>query len=365
VFPMLGITSPTKRCGKTTLLGVIRCLIPRPLAASNISPAAIYRAVQAWKPTLLTDEVDTFLRDNDELRGVLNSGHSRTTAFVVRVEGEGDNRQPQRFSTWCPKVVACIGSLPPTLTDRSIVIALRRRAKHEPVTRARRRTLGSLGELGRKAARWMADSLEGLSFADPTIPGTLDDRAADNWEPLFAVADLAGGSWPEMARKAAIALSGGRDTVDEEKGIQLLQNIKDVFDAKNCEHIASCELVAALIAEEEWPWVTYRKNDKPLNQHILARLLKPFGVGPKKMRVGDGTIRGYERKSLVEPWAHYLGFRVEQVEQINGDAELGPLFEPEQTAGVPVEKTNATTGKERIVPVVPLQTPENGGVMEI
>ena len=120
ISPLLAIMSPEKRCGKTTLLHLIGPMVPRPLTTSNITSAALFRAVEKYRPTLLVDEADSFLRDKEELRGVLNSGQSKATAFVIRTVG--DDHEPRRFSTWAPKVVALIGNLPDTLEDRSIVI---------------------------------------------------------------------------------------------------------------------------------------------------------------------------------------------------------------------------------------------------
>jgi putative DNA primase/helicase len=133
--PVLGITSPTPECGKTTVLTFLGAVVPRCLPAANITPAAVFRAVEKWSPTLLIDEADTFLRDNNELRGILNSGHNRGCAFVIRTTG--DNYEPKRFCTWGPKAVALIGKLPATLASRAIHIALRRKMSSETVTELR------------------------------------------------------------------------------------------------------------------------------------------------------------------------------------------------------------------------------------
>ena len=106
ISPILAITSPTPECGKTTLLTLLGALVPKPLAASNITAAPLFRAVEKWRPTLLIDEADTFLRDSDELRGVINSGHNRGTAFVIR--SVGDDHEPRRFMTWAPRARALI-----------------------------------------------------------------------------------------------------------------------------------------------------------------------------------------------------------------------------------------------------------------
>ncbi len=345
VFPILAATSPTKRCGKTTLLDVLRVLLPRPLLASNVSPAAIFRAIEAWHPSLLVDEADTFLTGNDELRGVLNSSHARTAAFVLRVEGEGAERTVAAFSTWCPKVIALIGSLPPTLEDRSIVLRLRRKTKADRVERARRRTLASLADLGQKAARWVEDNLEALAQAEPAVPEGLDDRAADNWESLLAIADLMGGQWPELARKAALALSAGRGVGDDEVGVRLLRNIKQVFNIRNENHLVSGELVAALIADEEWGWTSWRKG-RPLDQRGLARLLAPFGVGPKAMWVQGKTLRGYERDQFNDIWVRYLVSDPQGPQESGQDADLGPLFNPQGDASLADKKSMVITDKQ-------------------
>ena len=125
VAPILELSSPTKRCGKSSTVIVARYLCRAPLLSGNITPAALFLAIQAWKPTLLVDEADSFARMNDELRGILNAGHTRDTAFVVRAEG--DANKPRLFSTWAPKVVAAIGRLPDTIEDRAIRITMSRK----------------------------------------------------------------------------------------------------------------------------------------------------------------------------------------------------------------------------------------------
>ena len=131
ISPVLAATSPTPECGKTTLLSWLGEIVPSPLPSSNITAAAFFRAVDKRGPTVLIDEADTFLRDKDELRGILNSGHNKRSAYVVRTHG--DNHEPRRFRTWAPKAIALIGKLPPTLASRSIHIKLQRKLPTETV----------------------------------------------------------------------------------------------------------------------------------------------------------------------------------------------------------------------------------------
>src|ERR1043166_2075552 len=96
VSAYIGVESPEKRCGKTTLLTLISQLVHRPVVASNISPPAFFRVIEELRPTLLIDEADTFLRGNDELRGILNAGNRRDTAFVVRVAPSGSSSRQRK-----------------------------------------------------------------------------------------------------------------------------------------------------------------------------------------------------------------------------------------------------------------------------
>ena len=225
--PLLGITSPEKRCGKTTLLALLTALALRALPASNITPAALFRAVERFRPTLIIDEADTFLREREELRGILNSGHTHETAFVVRTVG--DEHEPRAFSTWSPKAIALIGRLPSTLEDRAIPIPMKRKAPGEEVERLRLdRIAESLSDIRSQAMRWAQDCTERLRQADPEVPAGLHDRAADNWRPLLAIADDAGGAWPAKARTAAADLSGAGDG-DASARVQLLSDIRSAL----------------------------------------------------------------------------------------------------------------------------------------
>jgi len=324
VSPLLALTSPEKRCGKTTALHVLWALVPRPLPASNVTAAALYRAVERFRPTLLVDEADTFLRDREELRGVLNGGHSRAMAGVVRTVG--DDHEARVFSTWAPKAVALIGDLPDTLADRSVIVPMRRRHPDEEVERLRLDRLGELDPLRRMGWRWAQDHAEALRSADPEVPGDLHDRAADNWRPLLAVADLAGGEWPERARKAARALSGLDDGDDGSIRTLLLRDLRSLFEDRGVDRLPSQEIADHLETMEERPWGEWGRTRKPITPHGLARLLNPFGVRPKVVKMPDGsTPRGYLREELVEPWRRYLppegGAQVQPPQPSSNNAE--------------------------------------------
>ncbi|MGD9667805.1 MAG: DUF3631 domain-containing protein [Hyphomicrobiaceae bacterium] len=298
--PILAIESPEKRCGKTTLLQILHQLVPKPLPAANITAPSLFRSIEKYYPTLLLDEAETYTRNDENMRGVLNSGFTRDSAFVIRTEGE--DFEPRPFSTWSPKVLALIGELPDTLQDRSIVVTLRRRLEHESVERFSRKAYSALHEQRAKAARWALDDVQALQGADPDMPPGLDDRARDCWRPLLAVADMAGGDWPERARKAALQLSSARDgDANASTGVRLLSHIREVFDARGTDAIASSELVRLLIENESWPWAELRQG-RPITPHWLARTLKRYDIAPHKGRMANQ----YRRDDFRDAWVRYL-----------------------------------------------------------
>jgi putative DNA primase/helicase len=302
ISPILAITSPTKRCGKTTTLEIISMLVPRAIAASNITPASLFRSVEKFKPTLLIDEADTFLGENDELRGIINAGHRKLSAFIVRIVGE--EHEPRRFLIWCAKVIALIGKLSDTIEDRSIVISMKRRAPGEKIEAFRPDRLSpECEEICRKAARWVADHQSALGTADPEVPVGLNDRAADNWRPLLAIADLAGGEWPARARKAATALSDGVIESDSSALVKLLEDLRELFDRG--DKLFSVDICEALGVREDRPWSEWRKG-KPITVRQLAQLLAPLGIKPKSTRIGEETGKGYELEQFSDPFSRYL-----------------------------------------------------------
>lgn len=302
VAPLAVITAPEKRCGKTQLLDLIGRLSMRPLVASNISSAAVYRVIEAHKPTLLIDEADAFMKENEQLRGVINSGHTKQSAYVIRTVG--DDHEPRQFSTWGAKAISGIGSLPETLMDRAIILELRRKLPTESVGRLRHAPNDLFPTLARKLARFAQDNRHRIRSARPALPEALNDRAQDNWESLLAIADAAGGAWPDVARKAALTISGGeKDALS--RGTQLLADIKLIFDAKNWLKVAMSDLVHELCADDENDWVSWNRG-KPINPRQLGKKLKEYDIAARAMRFGANTAKGFERSQFEDAWSRYL-----------------------------------------------------------
>jgi len=299
ISPILAALSPEKRCGKTTLIKVVSVLVPKPMFTINTSPPVLFRVIEMHKPTVLVDEGDTFLKDNDDLRGILNGGHDRMSAFVWR--SVGDDHEPRQFRVWAPKAIAMIGRLPDTLEDRAIVVPLRRRRGGETVERFRADRLGQFAPMLSKAARWAADNLRSITDRDPAMPDGLNDRAQDNWRILIAIADQAGGHWPETARAAAVALSSEAARGDDgiSRGVLLLRDIREVMGDQ--ESMSSTALIEALINMDEAPWREWR-GGKPITTNSVARMLKSYKVGPHRGRMGSS----YRASDLQDPWSRYL-----------------------------------------------------------
>jgi hypothetical protein len=211
--------------------------------------------------------------------------------------------EPERFSTWGPKVISLIGVLPDTLSDRSIAIKMKRKIVSEKVKKV------SLGfdedhlRLRRRCKRWANDNAESLKDATPGIPETGNDRATDNWLPLICIADLAGGEWPNIARLAmrAIEKISDEDTITQ----TLLSDIRTIYAAHDKDKISSKELVEKLIAIEDHPWGDWRQG-KPITQNGLAHLLNPFGILSKTIRIGENTPKGYISEQFVDTFNRYL-----------------------------------------------------------
>lgn len=320
ITPRLAVTSPTKRCGKSLLLDVLEHLAAKALNVANVTAAAVFRGIEQYQPTLLIDEADTFLSFREELRGILNSGHRRN-GRVLRAVGEtGDVRA---FSTFAPVAIAMIGRLPDTLADRGIPIAMRRKARGEHVEPFRADRVGDLEVLRNKTARWALDHLAELQEADPEVPPQLHDREADNWRALLAIADAAGGEWPETARKAARALSvAGRPSDDDAPGVVLLGDLRAIFEAEEAPTLFTDRLLVKLHELQDRRWAEWR-NDRPLTSVQLAALLRPFGVQPRQIRIGGKSTKGYERQAFEDAFSRYLPpLDPKHPKQVNGDKDL-------------------------------------------
>lgn len=307
--PIAHVRSPEKRCGKTTLLRLLIKLCYRPLPASNVSTASLFHATSQFSPTLVLDEADTKLKANGEAIGILNCGHTRELGFVMRVESVGGVRQMVRYITYGPKAIASIGPLPDTIEDRSIPFLLQRKLLTDRTEDINQADPAVFQLLRRKLARLSQDVLPLMAAQQtPPVPG-LNDRFQDNWRPLLAIAQVAGGAWLGKAVAAALALSGTPDTEDISLNVQLLADLKIVFRQRNAEQVTTREILQDLLAMEERPWRTVEKG-RPLTPAQLAVRLRNFGirVGTVRPDSNPGTpLKGYRQEHFLEIFRRYVG----------------------------------------------------------
>jgi hypothetical protein len=293
--PIAHITSAERESGKTRLGEVLSLLTPRALHLSNTTTAALVRSVsQDPPPVIVLDESDNTLKREREyvaaLLGVLNDGYRRGGQTLVCLPPKWE---PALLPVFSPKAILGLGTLPDTVASRSIRIELKRKTKDESVKRFRRRdALAVLLPLRDALSTWAAEKVDTLATARPELPDELGDRAQDVWEPLLAIADLAGGDWPQRARAAALALSGSQNIDEESVRVRLLFDIRAAFNARSADRISTAELIEELCGNDDAPWGDY--YGKPLSKHALAKLLRPFGIRPRLIRFANETVaRGY------------------------------------------------------------------------
>jgi putative DNA primase/helicase len=358
--PILNVSSPAKRCGKTRFLECLALLVKRPLMASNVSAAAVFRSIERWNPTLLIDEADTFINENDELRGVLNSSHYRSGAFVVRVVGE--QLEPQQFSTWCAKAIAGIGKLKSdTLDDRSIRIPLKRKAKGDSVSRLVHTEAQSRTEaLRRRCARWGADHLEEIRKRVDRleVPGELDDRAADNWRPLLSVAELCGVR--DKAREVAIAFGVERE--DESASVLLLEDLREILDGRESIHTET--ILEVLREREDRPWPEWGRGKKPITGRGVAKLLEPYGIRSRQLKIGGENRWGYRSEDFDEAFLRYLSLpsATSHINQhVAANSQTLPISEnPRNTTSASSAPSTDTEKSSGVVDKPPISGTENG-----
>lgn len=300
--PRLVIRAPEKRCGKSRLLDLVEAACYNPLITVNASPAAVYRAIGSDDPpTLLIDEYDTIFgastaAGNEDLRGLLNAGHQRNRPAI---RYDANTQRVERIPTFAMAAMAGIGAAPETIEDRAVLIHMRRRKAREKVKPWRvMRDRPPVAAIGNEIHAWLQHHIKDLRAAVPLMP--VEDRDADTWEPLIALADLAGGEWPIRARTAAVTLTGAREErAETSEGVRLLRACWTIFDeTSGSTALATGQILDRLKAIEEGPWAD-------LNAHRLGRVLREFGITSSNIRLPIGQVKGYLRELFIDAWDRY------------------------------------------------------------
>lgn len=304
ITPYLAITSAEKESGKSILLDLLAAIAHEPWRAVKPSAAVTFRMIERDCPTLLVDEVDTIWgpknTEDEALRAILNAGFRRQGSTVPRCDGP--SMKLKDFSTFCPKALAGIGDLPDTIAGRSIPIRMVKKRRTDEVERCNIRKVQPIADAVRESiAEAVVAIVADLADTVPELPEELSDRAQDAWEPLLAIADLAGGVWPERARAAAVFLAAGR-LEEPPIGTRLLSDIRDILLARidDVAKIATTELIEELVEIDDAPWGDW--GGKPITSRRIAGILKPYNIHPHK----DRGFRGYYLADFTDTWQRYL-----------------------------------------------------------
>ena len=308
VAPFLNVTSAVKRSGKSTLVDVLGSLVYRPLlSAGSIRPAPLFRIIERDMPSMLLDETNNCFRDDLELSGIIKGSQRKSAARVIRCEG--GNNEPVQYSTWAPKAIVGIGGLPDTVTDRCIIIQLERKFAHEKIILWRRRNLAQHEVLLSRITRWVEDHHGAVIKALPAVsfPPGLDDRQQDSWEPLLAIASVAGGDWPDRAQLACASICAASIDKDSAKEL-LLADLLVLFEEKgNPDALETDNILNYLHSREDRPWSEWSKQDRPMSAQALAGQLKELKIRPgTHVFEGQRRAKGYKREAFEQAWNRYL-----------------------------------------------------------
>jgi hypothetical protein len=335
--PYLIVWSPTKRSGKSRFEEVLERLVRSPWRIAAASEAAMFRKIAADQPTILMDEVDALFgraaESNEAIRAVLNAGN-RPGAAVSRCVDTPDGVEVVDFPVYCPKVLAGIHTSrwPDTVVHRGIPISMQRKKPGQSVRRLRYRTLVAETEYLRGwLERWGQEHVETLRDFEPELPSGLDDRAADSWECLFAIAALAdresNGGWVERTRTAALKLSGG-GVEDDEHGVLFLRAVRTLIG--DADAIQTATIIEKVNADEQLPFGEYRMG-QGLTAHSVAKLLRPFAIRPHNVSADTGQAKGYRREQFLDAWSRYCAAEPAENTSRGQDCDFGPSTRPDSS----------------------------------
>ena len=313
--PYLIVRSPEAECGKSTVLGAIKLLARAPWKVVVPTPAVIYRKIERDRPTVIIDEYDTIYNEkikseaNEILRGTLNAGFERGDVIP---RCDGPKNELLEFSPYCPKALAGIGRLPETVESRAFIIPIVRLGHSEFVEEYDEEIAPEEARPIAEALKvWAVGSRNALRKANPSRPPELKPRQRNIAKPLLAIADLAGGEWPDRAREALVRTCAKEKLISQ--GTQLLDDIRSIILTASVDKMTTNELLERLVRVESAnsPWPVWWEGDlKAGKTHgpgkKLASLLAAFDIHPRPLRWGPDVKKGYSKADFVGAWDRYL-----------------------------------------------------------
>jgi hypothetical protein len=357
--PYIHITAPEKACGKSRLMDVLVAIAAKPIRSGGMTAAALVRCIDNGSPTIFLDEMDAQLGAEKEyaeaIRGILNEGFRRGGKFF---KCDGKSHELREFNAYSPKCFAGIGRIPDTVASRSIAIEMRRKLPGESVASFRQREVEAAAVPIRNAvADWLEKrAIEKLTPMRPEAIPTISDRQNDMAEPLLAIAQLAGGEWPQRLTRALLAVFATQGAEDASFGVLLLADIRDAFNDRHADRLTSIQLLDYLIELEERPWVEWNRG-KPMTTHNLARQLRKHAIRPSAIRLGAEVAKGYKRCDFEESWERYCSHGPTPSQTVTR-LQPAPLLEKPHIASVTSAVSNSHG--ELSVTLLPLVTPNAG-----
>lgn len=300
--PLVWITSPEKQCGKSTLLGLFARVADKAITANSITPSALQRVVEKYRPCLLIDEIDANLDKNSPIWGVINGGHSKTANIAIKCNSDNGNAL-EAFSAYGAKVICGIGAnLPAPTISRAIRFVLRRKTKDDKPTKRfilKNLPYAQTDTLKRKIKRWTMDNAEQIAGVNIPI-FDINDRDYDNWEFLLQIASVLGVY--DVAVRACLEIC--QQEKEPTQNERLLDNIREVMSKKT--KLKSDWLLNELIENTDWEWANYNGYNMPMNKHQLLGKLKTFGIIQRPINDGNQRYKGYYIEHLTPIFNRYL-----------------------------------------------------------
>ena len=191
------------------------------------------------------------------------------------------------------------GRLPDTVMDRCIRTPMERKLPAETVVRKCDREAAELADtlLPSLKALHLSEEIRGplRRFRQERLD-ELNDRTNDITEPLFAIAHLAGGKWPALAR-VAILDACAETSAENSLGGETAEIHWRNFRPGGCQCHFYEHSRYKLADEEDGPWgdmwdKSLENGDTKSAGRKIARMLKKYGIAPEQIRVGNDTNKG-------------------------------------------------------------------------
>lgn len=295
--PYLNLTSATKRCGKTTLLKVVKALSNRPLSSADMSVAILKRVLNERKPTLCLDEVDKYLKPGkqgdygERMRTIINAAHDIELRYCWMCDTENNN-QAIALDCWTPIALVGIGNLPEDTLDRCISVYLAE-AKNAQLVHWGLRDKKAFAVVQSQFQRWAQDNAAAVDAAlyQNFLPsGTTDFRGMDNYRPLLAIAYVAGMLQPgtpwAQALETVFLRNAGERNEDEARPSQLAVAWIAKWAQQNhySGYWPSQEICDAMNADQDEIWISWGRKGNGISPAGLKGLLKPYKIASKDAR---------------------------------------------------------------------------------